>query len=103
MRASTMPAASIGIPFMNNERELALAIRSVFAQTFEDWELLLCDDGSTDGSLELARSIEDPRVRVLTDGANRGLPARLNELARASTADIVVRMDADDVMLPTRL
>ena len=88
---------------MNNERTLALAIRSVYAQTFTDWELLLIDDGSADRSLELARSVDDPRVRVLSDGDNRGLPARLNELVRASTADVIVRMDADDAMLPRRL
>lgn len=97
------PALSIGIPFVDDRGTLPLAIRSVFAQTVEDWELILLDDGSTDGSLEVARGIADPRVRVLSDGENRGLACRLNELTRASRAPLVVRMDADDAMAPTRL
>jgi glycosyltransferase involved in cell wall biosynthesis len=88
---------------MNSEGTLPLAIASVYAQTFTDWELLLIDDGSSDRSLDIARSIRDPRVKVFSDGANRGLPARLNALIRAANADIVVRMDADDAMLPRRL
>jgi len=98
-----MISASIGIPFLNNRATLALAIRSVFAQTSSDWELLLLDDGSTDGSLDIANAVRDSRVRVLTDGVNRGLPARLNELARESASSVVVRMDADDAMVPGRV
>jgi glycosyltransferase involved in cell wall biosynthesis len=94
---------SVGLPFCNNQSTLPLAIRSVFAQERSDWELLLLDDGSTDGSLALARSIEDPRVRVLADGNNRGLAVRLNELAQEARGEWIVRMDADDAMHPQRL
>jgi glycosyltransferase involved in cell wall biosynthesis len=62
---------SIGISFYNCERFLPDAIRSVFAQTYQDWELILVDDGSTDRSLEIARSVNDPRVRVISDGLNQ--------------------------------
>jgi glycosyltransferase involved in cell wall biosynthesis len=58
------PIVTVGIPFYNAERTLADAIRSVFAQTLTDWELILVDDGSTDGSLDIAASIADSRVRV---------------------------------------
>ncbi len=94
---------SIGLPFKDDRRTLELAIRSVFSQTHTDWELLLLDDGSADGCLELARAIEDPRVRVLSDGHNRGLAARLDELTLASQGEFIVRMDADDVMHPERV
>jgi glycosyltransferase involved in cell wall biosynthesis len=94
---------SIGIPFFNSEATLALAVRSVFAQTHRDWELVLLDDGSTDGSLALARSIRDPRVRVLSDGRNLGLANRLNELTEEAASAYIVRMDADDAMHPTRV
>lgn len=94
---------SIGIPFLNPGRAFEKAVRSVFAQTHVDWELLLVDDGSTDGSLELARAITDPRVRVLSDGTNRGLCARLNQIAREARHDLLARMDADDVMHPDRV
>lgn len=93
---------TIGIPFYNAERFFADAIRSVFAQTYQDWELILVDDGSTDHSLEIAHSIKDPRVRVLSDGKNRKLPYRLNQITAEARHDLIGRMDADDLISPTR-
>jgi glycosyltransferase involved in cell wall biosynthesis len=98
-----LPPVTIGIPFYNAEATLLDAVRSVFAQTHQDWELILLDDGSTDRSLELARSIRDPRVKVYSDGQNRRLAARLNEIARLACHDFIVRMDADDLMSVVRL
>ena len=94
---------SIGIPFYNAESTLLDAVRSVFAQTHTNWELILIDDGSTDRSLELAKSIKDPRVRVYYDGKNRRLAARLNQLTGLAKYDFIARMDADDLMSPVRL
>jgi glycosyltransferase involved in cell wall biosynthesis len=98
-----MVAVTVGLPFRNAHDSLADAIRSVFAQTFGDWELILVDDGSTDGSLEIARRVRDPRVRLLSDGENRGLPRRLNEIVDASRGGLIARLDADDMMHPDRL
>jgi glycosyltransferase involved in cell wall biosynthesis len=98
-----MNRVTVGIPFVNDDRTLETAIRSVFAQDLRDWELVLVDDGSTDRSLEIARSIRDPRVRVVSDGENRGLPYRLNQINRLARAPYIARMDADDVMHPARL
>ena len=97
------PRVSIGLPFGDNLDTLGLAIRSVFAQTETDWELLLADDGSVDGSRALAASIADPRVRLLGDRNRRGLAVRLNQIARAARAPVIARMDADDQMAPDRL
>ena len=102
-RGSDLPAVSVGLPFYNAEDYLLDAIRSVFAQTHQDWELILLDDGSTDRSLEIARSIDDPRIRVYADGQNKRLAARLNELARLARYEYVARMDADDMMSRERL
>jgi glycosyltransferase involved in cell wall biosynthesis len=96
------PKLTIGIPFYNNAETLGDAIRSVFAQTFHDWELILVDDGSTDHSLEIASSIKDSRVRVISDGQNRKLPYRLNQITREAQADFIARMDADDLISPLR-
>ncbi|MEO9021797.1 MAG: glycosyltransferase [Ginsengibacter sp.] len=96
-------AISIGLPFYNAEEFLADAVRSVFAQTYTDWELILMDDGSTDGSLQIARSIKDPRVRVYSDGMNKKLATRLNEVAHLARYEFLARMDADDLMSPVRL
>jgi glycosyltransferase involved in cell wall biosynthesis len=78
-------------------------VRSVFAQTHHDWELLLIDDGSTDGSIEVVRHLDDPRVRVVADGSHRGLCARLNQIAAMARGTYLARMDADDVMHPERI
>ena len=96
-------SVTIGIPFWNARRFLADAVRSVFAQTRDDWELLLVDDGSTDGSIEVVRHLDDPRVRVLRDGSRRGLCARLNQIAAAARGAYLARMDADDLMHPERI
>jgi glycosyltransferase involved in cell wall biosynthesis len=98
-----LPAVTIGIPFHNAERFLFDAIRSVFAQTHEDWELILIDDGSTDRSLEIARSIDDPRVLVFSDGENKKLAARLNQICFMAKHNFVARMDADDMMASDRI
>lgn len=96
-------AITIGIPFYNAEVYLADAIRSVFAQTYQDWELILIDDGSTDNSLAIAQSVDDPRVRVYSDGKNKKLASRLNELTQLATYEFIARMDADDFISPRRL
>lgn len=96
-------AISIGLPFYNAEKFLKDAVRSVFAQTYQDWELILIDDGSTDRSLQIAHSIKDPRVRVYSDGKNKKLAARLNEIAQLAKYEFLARMDADDLMSPERL
>lgn len=96
-------SVTIGIPFLNARSCLAAAVRSVFAQTHDDWELLLIDDGSTDGSVGVVRDLDDPRVRVLSDGSNLGLCARLNQIASIAQGAYLARMDADDLMHPERI
>lgn len=96
---------SIGIPFYNAQQYLGYAIESVLSQTYEDWELILIDDGSSDNSLAIANmyAMKDPRIRVVSDGRNKKLPYRLNQLIEESTGDFIARMDADDIMHPERL
>lgn len=96
---------SVGIPFFNAEKFLSKAIESVISQSYDNWELLLLDDGSNDGSLEIAKRFEqqDNRIKVFSDGKNKGLGARLNELAALSKGEYIARMDADDIMHPKRL
>ena len=96
---------SIGIPFYNAEAYLEDAIKSVLAQTFQEWELILVDDGSSDGSLDIAKKYEqlDSRVRVISDGLNKKLPTRLNEIIKEAKFDFIARMDADDLMDVERL
>ncbi len=94
---------TVGIPFFNAERTLPDAVRSVFAQSFQEWELILLDDGSTDSSLDIARSICDPRVRVISDGLNRGVVYRHNQMASLSRGKYIAKLDDDDIMHPGRI
>ncbi len=101
--AMSAPRFTIGLSIRDAEPYLRSCLASIFAQSRQDWELLIVDDGSRDASLAMARALSDPRVRVIADGANRGLAARLNQLVTLSAAPYFVRMDADDVMHPERL
>lgn len=94
---------TIGIPFYNAGRYLASSIRSVLGQTYSGFELILSDDGSTDGSLQIAESFNDPRIRLVSDGANRGIAFRLNEQISLANGTFFARMDADDLMFPDRI
>jgi len=60
--------------------------------------LILVDDGSTDDSLSIARSFNDQRIKILSDGVNKGLVSRLNEIILNSRGSYIARMDADDIM-----
>lgn len=96
---------SVGIPIYNAEHYLENAIKSVLNQTYTKFELILIDDGSTDSSLKIAKKFEkiDERIRVISDGLNKRLPSRLNQLIVESKFDLIARMDADDIMHPERL
>lgn len=96
---------SIGIPFYNSADYLDLAIKSVIFQNFQDWELILIDDGSTDNSLEIANKYAalDQRIRVISDGKNKRLPERLNQIIDEAKYKYIARMDADDIMHPERI
>ena len=98
-----MPAISIGMPVRNSASTVARTIRSVLAQSFSDWELIVIDDGSTDGTVNVVRQFADRRIRLVAGDENRGLPARLNEAIRLSASEVLARMDGDDVMYPERL
>lgn len=96
---------TIGLPFFNSEKTLANAIKSVLLQTYSHWELLLLDDGSTDGSLSIAKHFaeRDVRIKVMSDGQNRGLIYRLNQVIDIASGDYIARMDSDDMMVPEKL
>jgi glycosyltransferase involved in cell wall biosynthesis len=102
------PLVSAVVIFLNAERFLSEAIASVFAQTYDRWELLLVDDGSTDAGTAIAKrfAAEQPeRVRYLEHPRreNRGMSASRNAGIRAARGDYVAFLDADDVWLPEKL
>ena len=91
------------MPFYNADATIAAAIRSALHQTCSDWELVMCDDGSSDGSLASVRQFNDPRITVWSDGRNKGLAARLNECIDRARGRYIARMDADDLNYSHRL
>lgn len=100
---AVQPAVSVLLPVRNGAPFLRQAIASLLAQTWSDFEVLVLDDGSDDGSPALARAFGDPRIRVIEDGRRLGLAPRLNQGVELARADLIARMDADDVCLPRRL
>ena len=98
------PAVSVLLPVYQHGAFLGRAIESVLAQGFGDWELLVADDGSTDGSLAVAERYRagSARVRVLAL-EHRGLSATLNAAAAVATADVLTFLDADDAYEPHHL
>lgn len=87
----------------NGERFLKEAIESILAQTFGDFEFLILDDGSRDGSRDIYESYAagDSRIRTIVR-ENRGLIVSLNQLLDEAAAPVIARMDADDICDPTR-
>jgi glycosyltransferase involved in cell wall biosynthesis len=102
-----MPLVSVVMIFLNEERFLAEAVRSVRSQTLTDWELILVDDGSTDRSTEIARhlAMRDERIRYVEHPAhaNRGTAISRNFGVSHSTAPYIAFIDGDDVWLPEKL
>jgi len=91
------------MPVYNCEKTLAAAVQSILHQTYENWELLVMEDGSTDGTLAVARSFSDPRIRVCSNESHKGIVERLNEAVARSRGEYFARMDGDDVSYPERL
>ena len=99
------PAVSIVMPVRNVQGTLDPAVRSIVAQTWKAWELVVLDDGSTDGTVQRLQAWADldDRIRPFVDGRSLGISARLNEGVRYSRAPIIARMDGDDICYPHRL
>jgi glycosyltransferase involved in cell wall biosynthesis len=87
----------------NDRRYLAESVGSILAQTLDDFEFLIIDDGSGDGSAEVLRAVPDPRVRLLENERNLGLTHSLNIGLDHARGRYVARMDADDIAESMRL
>jgi glycosyltransferase involved in cell wall biosynthesis len=85
----------------NGEEYLRASIDSVLAQTFDDFEFIIVDDGSSDRSPEIIRSYADSRI-VLLQQSNQGIATALNHVLRVARGEYVARQDADDLSLPRR-
>lgn len=95
---------SVLLSAFNAEKTIAEAIESILSQTHRDFELLLINDGSTDGTLLIMQKFadQDHRIKIISH-QNMGMGASLNQALHLANAEWVVKMDADDIMLPQRL
>ncbi len=101
-----MPKVSIIMGIYNCAPTLEEAIDSILVQTFADWELILCDDGSKDDTYAIASRYQrtyHEKIVLMRNPQNMGLNHTLNRCLAAATGEYVARMDGDDLSLPTRL
>lgn len=96
-----MPKVSVAMSVYNGAEYLRASIDSVLTQSFDDFEFIIVDDGSTDRSAEIVRSYTDSRI-VLRQQSNQGVATALNHALRLAHGEYVARQDADDVSLPER-
>ncbi|WP_421656444.1 glycosyltransferase family 2 protein [Leptothermofonsia sp. ETS-13] len=97
------PLVSVVMPVYNAEAYVGEAIESILAQTFDNFEFIILDDGSTDGSGQILKHYQqrDGRIKIISR-ENKGLIATLNEGIDCATGRYIARMDADDIALPER-
>jgi glycosyltransferase involved in cell wall biosynthesis len=102
-RTENKPTVSIIIPTYNRSRLLARAVKSVLNQTYQDFELIIVDDGSTDGTKEVVAGFNDVRIRYVRHEENRGEAAARNTGIKAAKCNYIAYQDSDDEWLPEKL
>lgn len=101
--SNDLPLVSVIMGVYNSGKTLASAVDSILAQTYANFEFLICDDASTDDSLRILAQYKDQRIKLLKNSVNHGLAYSLNKCLKMCTGYYVARMDADDVSFPNRL
>lgn len=96
------PKISVIMSVYNAESYLKEAIESVLKQSFTDFEFIIVDDGSTDGSFRIISSYDDDRIKLLQNKVRMGLTKSLNNALRIAKGEYIARQDADDISLPHR-
>ena len=98
------PLITVAMSAHNASATVGLAVQSILTQTYQNWELIIVDDGSTDRTREILSEMQDSRIRFIQDPlGNLGLASRLNQCVRLARGQYIARMDADDVAYPHRL
>lgn len=103
MENNKKPKVTVLMPVYNGEKYLKEAIESILSQTFTDFEFLIINDGSTDGSVDIIESYDDERIRLVHNEKNIRLALSLNRGLELSRGEYIARMDCDDIALPERL
>ena len=101
--APTTRAVSVCLPTYNGAAYIAEALRSILNQTYQDFELVVVDDGSTDATLDIVQSFSDPRIQVHRNPERLGIPANWNCCLELAGGELVCLFHQDDEMLPDNL
>lgn len=101
MATDDKPLVSVILPVFNGEKTILRAITSIRNQTFNDWELIIINDGSMDKTPQLIASVKNPRIKVISV-PHSGISKALNFGIKMAEGDFIARMDADDECLPNR-
>lgn len=97
------PLVSVLMPVYNAQDYLAQAIESILVQSYVNFELLICNDGSTDKSIEIINEYKDSRIRYIENIKNSGISFTRNRLIDQAKGVYIAWLDADDIALPERL
>jgi len=96
------PKISVVMPVYNGDRFIDKSIKSVLSQTFNNFEYIIINDGSTDDSLKIIESYEDSRIKIINYSKNRGITFALNNGLNVAKGDYIARQDQDDISYPDR-
>ena len=97
---SRAPGVSVIVPTYNRAELLPEAVRSILGQTYEGFELIVVDDGSTDATGDVVAGFSDPRIRYIRRARQGGISAAMNAGIAEARAELIARLDSDDVWLP---
>jgi hypothetical protein len=103
LASAAAPRVTVFMPVYDRAKQLPLTIDSVLAQTFEDFEFLIVDDGSRDDSVEVVRAYDDPRIRLVVQESNQGIPRTRNHGIDLARGEYLAHADSDDYVYPNRL
>ncbi len=103
MSNNNEPLVSVITPCFNERQTLPMAMASLMCQTYEQWECIFIDDGSTDGSVDVVEAIEDPRFRIIRFSENQGRGAARQRAHEEVRGKFVAMLDADDWWYTSKL
>ena len=96
------PKISVIMSIYNEEKYIETSLKSLLNQTFEDFEIIIVDDASTDNTRKLVQGLQDKRIRLICNQENQGLTKNLNKALQYAKGKYIARMDGDDIAFPER-
>ena len=98
-----MPRVSVIIPSYNHEKYVAESLNSVFSQTYQDFEIIITDDGSQDRTVEVIKQFNDPRIKLFCFSQNQGAVVAANHCIQNAQGEFIALLNSDDVFKPQKL